>query len=409
MHVERHYVPRNSRAFNKLIKLFYGTWLRLVYRVRSQGEDLFATLRPPYVIVGNHVTTRDPFIVGTFCPEPVYWVTSDGNLRTRFMRFFLHLVGSIPKAKSIPDLTTVSWMVDVVRKRKGVVGIFPEGQQSWDGHTLPLAPATGKLVKLLKVPVVLARLEGAYFALPRWTWVRRRGRVDLAWSLLLSADEVASLSPEEIFARLEAGLDCDAYDHQESARVAFIGGRRAEHLELALFMCPECEAAGGLRSLGKRLHCSSCGSAFILDRFGYLRTAGKDRTRFSTIREWNLWQTKAFADAAEEAQSHEEEAFIVDSGAVIFRGRRMNPLRRIRAGNLALYPGRLELTSLAGERIAFPTAELDGIGVLKRNFLEFYRGKELYQVRFARRSVSARKWADALQLFAKAGRARSKM
>lgn len=409
MRGERRYVPRNSRAFNKLIKLFYGTWLRIVYRVRSRGDELFSALKPPYVIVGNHVTTRDPFIVGTFCPEPVYWVTSDGNLRTRFMRFFLHFVGSIPKAKSIPDLTTVSWMVDVVRKRKGVVGIFPEGQQSWDGHTLPIAPATGKLVKLLKAPVVLAKLEGAYFALPRWTWVRRRGRVDLAWSLLLSADEVASLSPEDIFARLEAGLACDAYDHQESARVAFLSGRRAEHLELALFMCPECEAVGSLRSLGKRLHCSSCGSTFILDRFGYLRAAGRDRTRFSTIREWNLWQTRAFADAADAALAREERAFISDSGAVIFRGRKMNPLRRIRAGDLALYPGRLELATLSGERLAFPTAELDGIGVLKRNFLEFYQGKELYQVRFARRSVSARKWADALELFAKAGRARSKM
>jgi 1-acyl-sn-glycerol-3-phosphate acyltransferase len=393
----KRYIPTNSRFFNRFLKLTYGSWLKVAYGIHTEGGELLRSLKPPYVVVGNHVTTRDPFILSILCPEPIYWVTSDGNMRTRFMRFFLGLVGSIPKSKAIPDIQTVNWIVEVIRKRKGVVGIFPEGQASWDGHTLPLFPSTAKLLKLLKVPVVSATLEGAYFALPRWTWDRRHGRVDVRWRLLIDAGEIKSLSSEEILRRLEAGIAWDEYGRQEGDRRPYRSSRRAEHVELALFMCPECETAGSLRSRGNRLHCGSCGSTVILDRYGYFRVAGQGKARFATIRDWSTWQVSAFAAAAEEAKRRPDEAFITDGGAILRKGYRTNPLRRIRTGTLSLYPDRLELMTVLGERISLPVAELDGVGVLKRNFLEFYHGRNLYQVRFALRSISARKWAVAIE------------
>lgn len=395
----RHYVPRNPRGFNRLLRHTYGAWLRRIYRVESQGEELFDGLRAPYVIVGNHQTTRDPFILSVFTRDPIYWVTSDGNMRSRLMRYFLSWVGSIPKSKAIPDRKTIDWIVRIVRKRRGVIGIFPEGQQSWDGTTLPLQPATAKLLKLLKVPVIAARLEGAYFSLPRWTWTRRKGRMRVVWRQLFTPEELAALDTDEILVRLEKGLAWDEYAWQAERRQAFIGPRRAEHVELALYQCPECGAIGRLRSGGKRLHCAACGSTYLLDRYGYFSMAGKGEARFPSIRDWSRWQASAFREAAETAVDRPEHPFISDSGAFLYRGHRMNPLRRIRTGTLVLYPDRLELATLLGERLVFPVSDIDGIGVLKRNLLEFYVGQALYQVRFTRRSVSARKWADGLAFF----------
>jgi 1-acyl-sn-glycerol-3-phosphate acyltransferase len=402
---KRHYIPRNSRTFNRLLKLSYGTWLRLVYRVENRGLELFEGLKPPYVIVSNHVTTRDPFFIGSICPEPIYWVTSDGNMRTNFMRFFLGLVGSIPKSKAIPDLQTINWIVEVIRKRRGVVGLFPEGQASWDGRTLPLFPSTARLIKLLKVPVVAVRLEGAYLALPRWTWGRRRGRVLAHWSLMLDAEEAKRLSAEETYERLKTALAHDEYAVQKRERVAFVGRGRAEHVELALFACPECETMGRLKSRGNKLSCGTCGASFSLDRFGNFHMSDGKKARFTTIPEWDDWQRKFLVEAVETAMSHPRRPFLSDGGAVLYRGHKMNPLRRIRTGTLLLYPDRLELATLSGERLRFPVASLDGIGVLKRNLLEFYDGKNLFQVRFALRSISARKWADALLLCKEPGSA----
>ena len=106
MPARRRYVPRNYRWFNKLLRYTYGLWLRYFFRIESLHSVLPRLLQPPFVVVANHVTVLDPFMLGTLLHEPVYWITSDGNMRTRFMRALLRLVGSIPKSKAIRILLT---------------------------------------------------------------------------------------------------------------------------------------------------------------------------------------------------------------------------------------------------------------------------------------------------------------
>ena len=55
---------------------------------------------------------------------------------------------------------------------------------------------------------------------------------------------------------------------------------------------------------------------------------------------------------------------------MLLRGYRMNPLRRIRTGVMILYPDRIELATLLGERLAFPVADIEGAGVLKQQLFE---------------------------------------
>lgn len=391
------YIPRNYRWFNKLVRATYGLWLHLFFRVKGRNDQAARALRPPYVLVSNHVTVLDPFILSTFLREPVYWITSDGNMRSRLMRALLRLVGSIPKSKSIPDIETVNWTVEVIRKRGGVVGIFPEGQQTWDGTTLPLVPSTAKLIKLLKVPVLAAVIKGGYSSLPRWTNARRRGSVEVEFKLAFSAEELKSLKVEEIRSRLDAALAHDETAWQERTRVPFEALRRAERVELALFMCPRCEAIGQLRSAGSRLNCQACGMALKLDAFGRIKVRKGEPPVFASIRDWDRWQAIAFgARVRREAEARPDRPIFSDPGALLLRGRKMNPLRRLRSGTLVCYPDRLELATFSGERLRFSIPDIEGISVLKRNTLEFYVGKDLYQTRFALGSSSARKWMEAV-------------
>ncbi len=393
------YVPRNYRWFNKLLRFTFGAWLFSFFRVSVSGLQIARTLRAPFVVVGNHVTILDPFILGSLLKEPVYWITSDGNMRTRLMRALLRLVGSIPKAKAIPDMQTVNWTVEVIRKRGGVVGIFPEGEQSWDGVTLPLIPATAKLLKVLKAPVLAAVIRGGYLSLPRWSWARRRGRIEIEFKLLFTREELKSLDAAEVQERLAASLAHDEYAWQEGARVPYQALRKAEHLELALFMCPECGGIGTLRSSRSRFHCISCGLALRVDGYGRFRSFRGSAPRFENSRDWDRWQALAFAPRLEDFLKERPKAQLFsDAGAMIFRGHKMNPLRSLRSGTLILYAGRLELATLLGERLSFPLAGIDGVGVLKRNILEFYVGHDLYQVRFPFRHISARKWAKGIEL-----------
>jgi 1-acyl-sn-glycerol-3-phosphate acyltransferase len=396
------YVPRNYRWFNKLVRFTYGLWVRAFFRVEGKGAEIAYGRRPPFVVLSNHVTVLDPFILSTFLREPVYWITSDGNMRTRLMRALLRLVGSIPKSKSIPDLETVGWTVEVIRRRGGVVGIFPEGQQSWDGTTLPLVPSTAKLLKLLKVPVLAATIRGGYSSLPRWTGARRRGRIEVEWKLALEPEELKVLPVKEIQARIEEALAHDEAAWQEKAKVPFAAARRAERVELGLYLCPRCEAIGSLRSSRSRLNCLSCGMAVRLDGYGRFRSRKDEAPVFATIRDWNRWQAAAIERRViGSAEGRPARPVFSDAGVILLRGRKMNPLRVVRSGTLILFPDRVELATIFGYRLRFPVAAIEGIGVLKRNILEFYVGKELYQARFTMRSASARKWQDAVEILAR--------
>ncbi|HAE20912.1 MAG TPA: hypothetical protein DCG47_01120 [Spirochaetaceae bacterium] len=397
MNMHARYRPYNLRWFNRVLRWCFGSYLRLFFRIKPIGTELFNGIKGPFVLIPNHQGILDPFMVGSYVPRPVYWVTSDGNMRSNLLKFLLRLVGSIPKSKVIPDLETVNWIVEVIRKRGGVVGIFAEGQASWDGHTLPLIPSTAKLLKLLKVPVVTAQLRGAYYSQPRWSWNQRRGIIEIEFSLLMDGAELKAASAEGILERLKAAMEYDEAQWLAEQALAFRSGRRARHLELALFLCPSCQSVATMRSFRNRFYCQNCGMVNRLGPDYLFKRVGSSEARFSTIREWNLWQESAYPALVRAAARNASKPIISDTGVMLFKGRKMNPLRLLRTGVMALYADRITLHTLSGTELSFPLADIEGAGVLKQQLFEFYFGKGLYQFRFPARNQSARKWLLAVQ------------
>jgi hypothetical protein len=145
--------------------------------------------------------------------------------------------------------------------------------------------------------------------------------------------------------------------------------------------------------------------ALKLDQFGRFKARDDGPPVFATIRDWDRWQAIAFErEVGRESTERPRSPLFSDAGALILRGRKMNPLRLVRSGTLILYPDRVELATLLGERLRFPVAGIEGISVLKKNILEFYIGKDLYQARFPMRSASARKWQTAVEALARIDR-----
>ena len=83
---------------------------------------------------------------------------------------------------------------------------------------------------------------------------------------------------------------------------------------------------------------------------------GKEGRRLALrhARDWERWQDSAFPERLRrEAAARPERPLFSDAGAMLLRGRRMNPLRRVRTGTLILYPARIELATILGERLRF--------------------------------------------------------
>ncbi len=459
----RRYSPTNFRFSTWLLRATYGRWTCARYGAQGQGLELFDTLKPPFIVIGNHTTNLDPFITNTFIPHPIHWVTSDGNLRTPLLRFLLiKLVGSIPKSKAIPDIETVNWIVEFIRKRKGVVGFYPEGQATWNGQTLPALSGTAKLIKLLKVPVVCALGKGTYLSKPRWAYSLHRGRAVVQFSQLFAPEELKAMSVSEIRDRLDAALLHDDTAWAGMLGLRFESGRRAECLELALYACPSCGGLHTLRSSGETLRCEACGFAaaygadggFTLLEKGSGVAAGADAVAgaaaaaaalasgqaegaatlnaaaaprrsafepacpaadfsgkgplFPSIAPWSLWQREHLDRLIRGAFAAEpDRPIFADGGASLLLGKRMDKMKPLGHGTLTLSSRALSFSPAKGEPIAFDLAEIEGPGVLKWNFFEFYVGMSVYRARFDDRAASAYKYASALELLAAARKEQS--
>lgn len=407
----RRYIPTNSVLFTQLVRYTYGIWLKRAYNIHAEGLEVFSKIKPPFLVVGNHATLLDPFIANAFMPYPIHWVASDGNMRNPIMRFLLiKLVGSIPKSKAIPDIETVNWIVNIIRKQKGVVGFYPEGQSSWNGSSLPSFGSSAKLIKLLKVPVIAANSRGAYMTKPRWAYTRRSGGVIVQFSELFSPEQCKALSVEELDAALNESIYHDDIAWCQQTGRRYDHPQRAECLELALFACPSCGALNTLASEGTEIRCHQCGfsaeyqpdGSFSAILQGQKSPIADAPDFFRSLKNWDLWQHEHLARLIQETFSKNPEKIIFqDADAILLEGKRMDTMRRIGRGTLTLTADRLELARSGSVIASFPCQDIEGPGVLKWNFFEFYVGKKVYRVRFRNRNTSGRKYASALELLLK--------
>ena len=386
-----------SRSFNKFLQATLGNFLVHRFNVHPENLEILREIPAPYLVMGNHATNWDPFILATFVPHPVNYIASDLLMRNPILRFFLSLVGAIPKSKALADFETVR-NIFRVKQQKGVIGVFPEGRRNWDGHSLePLFPSA-KLIKALKIPVILPRISGGFLSLPRWSNWTRKGRMTIEFRIGFTPDEIKRLSAEEIHEKLRELISHDEWEHQKNAMISFRCRRRAEHLELSLFLCPECHSIGTLRGKRAEFSCTSCGHGIHYSEYGFFE-ALKSKPHFSNIREWNLWQIEYMSSYLLEARSKgSKESLISDRPAWLLTGFRRNPLKKLHYGELHLYADRLEFASFEGEKIPFALEEVTGVTIQVGEKMEFYFGNDLYGVRFPRQIVSAFKWMVAINI-----------
>ena len=166
----------NYQRHQKIWRVLYGLLAPMVQRKFAMThEDLH--LDGPVLLIPNHVSAWDPLLVAmSLRDKQVYYVASEHIFRlglvTKLIRW---LVDPIPRRKASSGADTVKACLRHLRAGHSVC-LFAEGEQSWDGLTQPIFPATGKLAKASGASLVTYRLEGAYLSLPRWGRGIRRGR-----------------------------------------------------------------------------------------------------------------------------------------------------------------------------------------------------------------------------------------
>ena len=351
---ERSY-QRQRKAYTAL----YPAAKLLMKGLLNYSFELGPKVEGPCLILSNHVTDFDPILVGLSFPEHMYYVAGENVMRMGFLsRLVSRYASVIQRVKGTTDAEAALQILRTLRKGRNVC-MFAEGNRTFTGETLPVVPATAKLVKLSRSTLVTYRLQGGYLSTPRWSTHRRKGRMTGAPVGVYPPEELKKMSEAEIADLLRRDLYENAYETQAKAPVAFRGKALAETLETALYLCPQCHRIDTLHSRGDRFFCD-CGLSMTLDEYGFFQ--GKDLP-FQTPLDWDKWQTGEMEKLAEGLG--DEPAFF-DEDQTLNRKEDDHRLTPLTTGRMALYRDKL----VVGDH-AFLLRDLRGIGLIQRQGMVF--------------------------------------
>jgi 1-acyl-sn-glycerol-3-phosphate acyltransferase len=368
-------------------------------------------LQPPYLVMGNHTNFYDPFLVSCCIRDHICFVASDEYFRNPLLRGLLKWVGAIPKAKFVSDGSAVK-EIRRLKEQKSAIGIYPEGSRCWDGRTLPLFYSTSRLIKSLSIPVVTALTRGGYLSYPRWAVKNRKGKMILDIRRLLTAEEAASLSPDEIHQKLTEALSYREEDWQRAASVRFEGKQLAEHLEYYLHTCPQCRKTGQMESHDDIFFCNACSYRLRYTTLGFFESdpPSDHPVIFDNAGDWGAWQQQHLENRITlwkqggDEVSPDQPLLEEENVSLLRGGWRRRFFTAADKGALRLTASGLEL---AGQRgvTRFESRLMMGLVVNHKNKVDFfYRDRKLYRLHFSRKNVSGVLWAESLKLMKRAGR-----
>lgn len=246
--------------------LFYGIFKPIAYllfrftfklRFNKNGHQF---PKGGFLLLSNHHNNWDPIFINFFLFWRIpHFVANEEVFYNRVTSFiFGKLLGEIKRGTSLLDLGYFRIMQRYAKDGK-VIGIYPEGDISMFGDTLPIDIAIAKLAKMLGLPIVLIRGTGLHLRSPRVAKYARRSQLTYTITDVLSLETVKNLTTEALHERIVKGIAHSENTWQKTANVKTGALRaRAKWLEIGFFYCPKCHAFESFYSKNNDLYCRHC-------------------------------------------------------------------------------------------------------------------------------------------------------
>ena len=287
---EKHLPPkRPSIVFRALLKTLSIPELKATnFSLEKTGMERLGKNEPALFLM-NHSSFIDLKIAASVLyPRPFNIVcTSDGFVGKNAL---MRNIGCIPTKKFITDTTLVRDMLFAAKELHDSILLYPEASYTFDGTATPLPESMGKLLKLLKLPVVMIKTDGAFLRDPLYNMLQlRKVTVRAAMRYVLSPDEIKERSVAELNAVLKDLFTFDNFRSQQENNVPVTEPFRADGLNRVLYQCPKCGTEGRMEGKGISLRCGCCGKSWQLTENGYLKAEDGDDI-FTHIPDWYAWE-----------------------------------------------------------------------------------------------------------------------
>ena len=316
--------PFPARTLTKVLSI--PALVRTRFRSKKIGMEKLEKNEPALFLM-NHSTFIDVEIMASMLyPRKINIVTTAEVFIG--LDWLLRKVGCFPTNRFTADTRLVRDILHAVRKNKTSVVIYPEAGYTLDGTHTEMGKTTGKLIKLLKIPVVIIKTEGAFHHDPIYNGLQvRRNKVSATMTYLLSKEQIENMSVEEINAIIDKEFDYDHFKWQKDNNVKIKAPTRADYLDKILYKCPHCMAEGKTEGKGTKLTCHACGKVYTMDEYGQMH-ADDGVTEFSHIPDWTSWERKCVREEIDRGD------YILDADVDIIIFKDTKSLYRVGSGRL---------------------------------------------------------------------------
>ena len=260
---------------NKFLYWLIYTLGKLVYKkkygMRFNFVDDPRKEEGPVIVIANHASRNDYLFVGI----PLYPIRF--NFVAGYNEFF-------------EDSYTVMEILRAIRQNKNSVCFYPEGLSSISGANQPSVPGTGKLLKLLKVPVYSVVTKGSYLIMPKYKfgYKERYAHTETTIKKAFSVEDLKNMSAEEIESKVDEILYQDDYEWAKDNHITYKDNKEgiAEGLEGLLFRCPKCGHDFEIETKGNTIKCKHCGNEAYINNDYTIHPKSKEDKIPTTQKKW---------------------------------------------------------------------------------------------------------------------------
>ena len=358
-----------QRGVYAFCRTFVGPFVNIILHITYKPCKVRSRT---FLCLGNHTQNLDPALMVIGTRRHMRFV-ANASLTRGIAGFFLNpLFGIIPREKGAKGDAAIALIEDNLRA--GVsVGMFPEGNRSWDGETEYISPRTAALVKDTGVALLTYRLTGGYLLKPRWADHKRRGPMRGELVHEYTPEEISRMTVEEVYAAICRDLRVNAYEEQAASGALYRGKALVEGLQYAAYLCPHCLRFGTV----------------------YLETGSFEKGMympFDNFAEWNRFQKRWVHEHCAELRQHTKEPIVFDNDCFKLTMKKdgvFTPLSD--SASVAMFGDRLEIF-YGDQKIVYSIGEITGYGTFLSRSMYFNCGPSLRYQLIATKPVSTLKY-----------------
>ena len=365
---KKKWIKFRHRLIRNVAYAFLNPYMRLKYRIKI--EPFKEQGNRPYLILMNHQTAFDQFFISSAFKGAVYYVASEDLFSNGFVSKLLrYAVEPIPIKKQTTDPRAV---LDCVRVKKegGTIAIAPEGNRTYSGKTEYIKPAIVGLIRILKLPVAIFRIEGGYGVQPRWSDCVRKGKMRAYVSQVIEPEDYAKMSDEELMSAVETSL----YVNEGVVDGVYQHKKAAEYLDRAMYVCPYC-GLSVFHSKDDIITCTKCNRQIRYLSTKELKGVGFEFP-YRFVTDWYAAQCKFINNldllAYTDDKIYSDRARAYD--VILYKKKRLI----CKNAHIEMYGNRFEIT-MGDKSQTLSFDEVTAVTVLGRNKLNIYANEKVLQ------------------------------